>query len=114
MPSAVNSHKTTPAVISGVVTQQISAVNNIACVFTSARAQLCENYSMSSETVENNVRWLRDAAQRFNELAHLLTSSDRARWILLTDMYRESADMAVNPRVTTYLKLGRGEGFSGL
>jgi len=36
---------------------------------------------------ENNVRWLRDAAQRFNELAHLLTRSDRAKWILLTDMY---------------------------
>jgi hypothetical protein len=43
--------------------------------------------------IEDDVRWLHDAAERFEEVAHLLPQSKRASWILLTDMYDERADM---------------------
>jgi hypothetical protein len=36
---------------------------------------------------------LHDAAERFEEIAHMLPQSERASWILLTDMYDERADI---------------------
>jgi hypothetical protein len=50
-------------------------------------------FNEATKTIEDDVRWLRDAAQRFEEVAHMLPKPQRASWILLTDMYDERADI---------------------
>jgi hypothetical protein len=52
-------------------------------------------FNEATKVIEEDVRWLHDAAERFEEVAHLLPKSERASWILLTDMYDERADMHV-------------------
>ena len=49
-------------------------------------------FNEPTKTIEEDVRWLHDAAERFEEVAHLLPQSKRASWILLTDMYDERAE----------------------
>lgn len=50
-------------------------------------------FKEATKIIEDDVRWLHDAAQRFEEIAHSLPKSQRASWILLTDMYDERADI---------------------
>lgn len=50
-------------------------------------------FKEATKIIEEDVRWLHDAAERFEEVAHLLPQSKRASWILLTDMYDERADI---------------------
>jgi hypothetical protein len=50
-------------------------------------------FNEATKVIEDDVRWLHDAAERFEEVAHLLPKSERASWILLTDMYDERADI---------------------
>jgi hypothetical protein len=48
-------------------------------------------FNEATKVIEDDVRWLHDAAERFEEVAHLLPKPKRASWILLTDMYDERA-----------------------
>jgi len=50
-------------------------------------------FKEATKVIEDEVRWLHDAAERFEEIAHMLPQSERASWILLTDMYDERADI---------------------
>jgi hypothetical protein len=50
-------------------------------------------FKEATKVIEDDVRWLHDAAERFEEIAHMLPQSERASWILLTDMYDERADI---------------------
>ena len=50
-------------------------------------------FNEAAKIIEEDVRWFRDAAERFEEVAHLLPKPERASWILLTDMYDERADI---------------------
>ena len=50
-------------------------------------------FNEAIKIIEDDVRWLHDAAQRFEEVAHSLPKSQRASWILLTDMYDERANI---------------------
>ena len=50
-------------------------------------------FNEAIKVIEDDVRWLQDAGQRFEEIAHSLPQSQRASWILLTDMYDERADI---------------------
>jgi hypothetical protein len=50
-------------------------------------------FKEATKIIEDDVRWLHDAAERFEEVAHLLPKPQRASWILLTDMYDERADI---------------------
>jgi hypothetical protein len=45
------------------------------------------------KTIEEDARWFHDAAERFEDVAHLLPKPERASWILLTDMYDERVDI---------------------
>jgi len=49
-------------------------------------------FNEAIKIIEADVTWLHDAAERFEEVAHMLPKSQRASWILLTDMYDERAD----------------------
>ena len=40
-------------------------------------------FKEATKIIEEDVRWLHDAAERFEEVAHLLPQSKRASWILL-------------------------------
>jgi len=50
-------------------------------------------FKEATKVIEDDVRWLHDAAERFEEIAYMLPQSERASWILLTDMYDERADI---------------------
>jgi hypothetical protein len=50
-------------------------------------------FKEATKIIEDDVRWLHDAAQRFEEVAHMLPKCERASWILLTDMYDGRADI---------------------
>jgi hypothetical protein len=50
-------------------------------------------FKEAAKIIEDDVRWLHDAAERFEEVAHMLPKPQRASWILLTDMYDERADI---------------------
>jgi hypothetical protein len=50
-------------------------------------------FTEAIKIIEDDVRWLHDVAHRFEEVAHSLPKSQRAGWILLTDMYDERADI---------------------
>ena len=50
-------------------------------------------FNEATKVIEDDVRWLHDAAERFEEVAHSLPKSKRATWILLTDMYDERANI---------------------
>ena len=50
-------------------------------------------FKEATKVIEDDVRWLHDAAERFEEIAHMLPQSERTSWILLTDMYDERADI---------------------
>jgi hypothetical protein len=50
-------------------------------------------FKEATKIIEDDVRWLHDAAERFEEVAHSQPGSKRASWILLTDMYDERADI---------------------
>jgi hypothetical protein len=50
-------------------------------------------FNEAAKIIEDDVRWLHDAAEHFEEVAHMLPKPQRASWILLTDMYDERADI---------------------
>jgi len=50
-------------------------------------------FKEATKIIEEDVRWLHDAAERFKEVAHLLPKPERASWILLSDMYDERANI---------------------
>jgi hypothetical protein len=50
-------------------------------------------FNEATKIIEEDVRWFHDAAERFKEVARLLSQAERASWILLTDMYDERADI---------------------
>jgi hypothetical protein len=50
-------------------------------------------FNEAIKIIEDDVRWLHDPAQRFEEIAHSLSKSQRVSWILLTDMSDERADI---------------------
>ena len=59
-------------------------------------------FKEATKIIEDDVRWLHDAAQRFEEIAHSLPKSQRASWILLTDMYDERA--AIHARLVAKMR----------
>ena len=68
--------------------------DNITNVFTKGEASPMRRlFNEAIKIIEDDVRWLHDAAQRFEEIAHSLPKSQRASWILLTDMYDERANI---------------------
>ena len=50
-------------------------------------------FNEAIKIIEADVTWLHDAAERFEEVAHMLPKAERSSWILLTDMYDERADI---------------------
>jgi hypothetical protein len=50
-------------------------------------------FKEATKIIEEDVRWLHGAAERFKEVAHLLPKPERASWILLSDMYDERANI---------------------
>ena len=59
-------------------------------------------FKEATKIIEDDVRWLHDAAQRFEEIAHSLPKSQRASWILLTDTYDERA--AIHARLVAKMR----------
>jgi hypothetical protein len=43
--------------------------------------------------IEDNVKWLNDAARHFETLAHKLGEEEKSKWSLLTTVYRERAKL---------------------
>lgn len=50
-------------------------------------------FNEAIKIIEDDIRWFHDAAQHFEEITTLLPKSERARWILLTNMYDERSEI---------------------